>query len=379
METKKLGVKYDSLLLLSITALVFIGVVMVYSASSIYSKEHFGSQYFFLNKHLVFVLLGIASLVVGAKVNHGFLRKMTFPFILLSFFTLLFLLVSSHGVLKSGAASRWINLFSISFQPAELAKLALILFLANYMSKIGDKITTFKEGFLPCVLVPGVFILLILKQPDFGTAVTISAIVFLMLFVAGVKKIYLLGTLLATVPPLAFIFLRSGYRLKRILAFVDPWKDPLGSGFQMIQSFIAFSNGGFFGAGLGDGKQKLLYLPEAHTDFIFSVIGEELGFLGVTLVVILFSVYIYKGFSVSLKVRDSFAVLLATGITAMIGVQAFVNIGVTLGLLPTKGLTLPFISYGGTSLVMTMFASGLLLNLSSKTNQLPVFNYARRV
>ena len=378
MEFNKIGSRYDTLLIAAVAALVFIGVVMVYSASSIYSREHFGDQYFFLTKHIIFVCLGLGFLILGMKMNLNFVKKMTYPLLFVAFFSLIFVLVSSHGVMKAKSASRWISLGGFSFQPAEFAKIAVVIFLATYASKLGENIRSFRKGYLPCILISGVLILLILMQPDFGTAVTISLVMLAILFVSGTRILFLACTLMLAIPPVILLVVKSGYRMKRITAFLDPWKDPQGTGFQIIQSFIAFANGGFMGAGLGDGKQKLLYLPEAHTDFIFSVIGEELGFMGVFLIVALFVILIHRGFTISLKLRDSFCAYLGVGITSMIGMQALINIGVSMGLLPTKGLTLPFISYGGSSLVIMMFSSGLLLNLSSKMNQVPAFNYSRR-
>jgi len=378
-STKKIGSRYDRILLASIGALVFLGIVMVYSSSSIYAREHFGSEYFFIRKHLLMVVLGSICLFVGLKMKQDALKKLAYPLLFISLGFLIYLLVSSYGVVKSGAASRWLNLHIFSFQPSEVAKITLVIFLAAYISRIGDRISTFKKGFLPCMIVSGIIITLIVLQPDFGTAITVSLIVLIILFVSGVKITYLVGSLLIAIPPVIYLVLNSGYRHKRILAFLNPWEDPLGSGFQMIQSFIAFSNGGFLGQGLGDGKQKLLYLPEAHTDFIFSVIGEELGFIGVMAVVLLFGLFIYKGLKIAFNTRDSFGMILAVGITCIIGLQAIINIGVTMGLLPTKGLTLPFISYGGTSLILTMFASGLLLNLSARMNQVHKFKLPGRI
>lgn len=379
MKDTKIKSKYDNVLLASVIGLICIGMVMIYSASSIFSKEHFGSQYFFIAKHLMWMFIGAGAMCLGLKLKHSAIKKLAYPALGLSLLLLTFLVVSGQGVLKSGAATRWISMGGFSFQPAEIAKISLVIFLAAYISRIGQNITSFKKGYLPIVAVSGAVIVLILAQPDFGTAVMLSLIVFLMLFVAGTRLSYLAGTLILALPPAVYMIMRSSYRLKRIVAFTDPWKDPLGSGFQVIQSFIAFSNGGFLGQGLGDGKQKLLYLPEAHTDFIFSVIGEELGLIGVLVVLLLFIIFIYRGFALAFKARDGFCVMLAVGITSMIGLQAFVNMGVTMGLLPTKGLTLPFISYGGTSLIVTMFAAGLLLNLSSSLNQCSSFEFRGRI
>ncbi|MEZ4819351.1 MAG: putative peptidoglycan glycosyltransferase FtsW [Bdellovibrionota bacterium] len=262
-------------------------------------------------------------------------------------------------------ATRWLSLGGFRFQPSEMIKPWFILFTAGYIERMGPKIQSFKQGLLPLLCMQGFVLLLILKQPDFGTTVTIGSVLILMVFVAGAKLEHLLALVGSGLITMAYLIFSTEYRRKRFFSFLNPWADPQGDGFQMIQSLIAFERGGLAGQGLGDGTQKLLYLPEAHTDFIFSVIGEELGFIGCAAVVILFFIIMVQGIRLSIRIQDQYASILAMGITVLISLQGLFNMGVVMGLLPTKGLTLPLVSYGGSSLISTMFSLGLLLSLSS--------------
>ncbi|MBP1722525.1 MAG: ftsW, partial [Deltaproteobacteria bacterium] len=257
-------------------------------------------------------------------------------------------------------------IYGFSFQPSELAKLALVIYLARSLTKKEGRMERFTVGFLPFVVVLAILFPLVLKQPDFGTGVLFVAVVFLMLFVAGTPFRFLGGALLAALPFLAYLAVKANYRWERIVTFLDPWKDSGGAGFQIIQSFLGFGAGKVFGVGLGEGKQKRFYLPEIHTDFIFSVIGEELGLVGVTVVIALFLVLVIRGFQSCFRAPDRFGTFLALGITVLIAIQTLLNLGVVMGLLPTKGSTLPFISYGGTSLMMNLMAVGILLNVHSQ-------------
>jgi len=293
-------------------------------------------------------------------VNYQLWRKLVYLLLIGSLLSLILLLIPGVGNEVSGS-SRWLKFAGFSLQPAEFAKLALVIYLAHSLSKKQQEIR-----FLPKVIVSGVFVLLIIAQPDFGTAMILAAIALTLLFAAGLKLRHLLSGILLSLPAIYLMIVRVDYRKKRILAFLNPWKDPTNSGFQIIQSFLAFGSGGLWGMGLGRGRQKLFYLPDAHTDFIFSVIGEELGFLGVVAILTLFLILILRGIKISLSAPDPFGSYLALGITLMIGLQAMVNFGVSLGLLPTKGLTLPFISYGGSSLIVSLIGAGILLNISSQ-------------
>lgn len=354
----------DSMMIFVTLCLVMLGTVMVYSASSPVAAENFGGNTYFLKKHLVMLVLGIASMFVAFLTPLQFLKKQAFPMLVVVFVLLLFVDFSTFGV-EAKHATRWLNIFGFRFQPSELAKPVVILFVAAYIERVGHKLQKFGEGLLPILTIVGTICLALLKQPDFGTAVTIGFTVLVMLFVADARMKHVLGLLLIGMVCAYFLVMNVAYRRDRILSFLNPWADPQGKGFQIIQSFIAFKRGGIHGQGLGDGTQKLLYLPEAHTDFIYSVIAEELGFLGCAVVIVLFAVLIYRGLSLSIKIRDTFGSILALGLTTLLGLQAFFNMGVVMGLLPTKGLTLPFVSYGGSALVANMFCVGLLLSLSA--------------
>tara|TARA_Y100000590_G_scaffold79400_4_gene88184 strand:- start:6531 stop:7400 length:870 start_codon:yes stop_codon:yes gene_type:complete len=284
-------------------------------------------------------------------------------------FLLLIIVTFPEFSKKVGGARRWLTLGGFSFQPSELAKFTLVLFIAKSLVKRADKLRNFAYGYLPNLIVLGFFFIPILFQPDFGTAMIICAVTFAMLFIAGLRKKFLLLSILAIVPFIASAIMTAEYRKNRIMAFLKPWEDPSGIGYQVIQSFYAFGRGGFWGTGLGQSSQKLSRLPEAHTDFIFSVIGEELGFIGTTTIVILFSIFIWRGFITAYRSKDPFGTHLATGLTLLIGLQAFINLGVASGLLPTKGLTLPFISMGGSSMLVTMLSVGVLLNISKQAKK----------
>jgi len=357
-------VHLDSAMLFCVILLVGIGLTMNYSASAVLARERFGDSYFFLKRTLLFAGLGFVGMALATRFEYVRYRKLVYPIL---FGTLaLVAMVFLPGLGKTiGGATRWINMGLFTFQPSEVAKVAMIIFLAYSLEKKTKRIRSFGVGFLPHILFMMVVAACILIQRDFGTAATIAAITWLMMFVAGVRLPYLLGMFVAILPLAVMLVAGSEYRRRRILAFLNPWDDQYGSGFQMIQSFVAFNEGGFFGKGLGQGQQKLFYLPEAHTDFIFSVVGEELGLVGILLVVSLFGFLCYRGFRIALRAPDLFGRYLAVGCTLLIGLEAVLNMGVVMGILPTKGLTLPFISYGGSSLVVSLIAVGILLNIST--------------
>ena len=356
----------DSLMGITVAVLVLVGIVMVFSSSAVYALEKYNDSYYFLKRQAVWCLLGTGVLLVVKRMDYRKLQQHTYPIMLATF--LLLLAVMFPQVSKEvGGARRWLTLGGFSFQPSELAKFTLVLFIAKSLVKRVDKLRDFAYGYLPNLVVLGFFFIPVLFQPDFGTAVIICMVTFTMLFVAGLRKKFLFLSVLALIPFIASAILSAEYRTRRIIAFLDPWQDPSNAGFQAIQSFYAFGRGGYWGTGLGASHQKLFYLPEAHTDFIFSVIGEELGFLGTTAIVLLFSILIWRGFVTACRAKDPFGTHLATGLTLLIGFQAFINLGVTVGLLPTKGLTLPFISMGGSSMLITMLSVGILLNISEQT------------
>ena len=358
----------DRVLIVTTLLLLASGVVMIYSTSFIVAMQRFGDQYFFVKKHLAFASIGLIFFVAATRINHDIYRRLAYPILACAVVLLCLLFVPGIGH-KVGGATRWLKLGPLSFQPSEGAKLAVIVFLAYSLSSKGDRIKSFSVGYLPNILIPGVVIALVMAEPDFGTAVTLAVIVLVMNFLAGVRPSHLLATLVAVIPALYLVVMSFPYMTRRIRIFLDPWKDPDGAGFQTIQSYIAFGSGGVWGTGLGEGKQKLFYLPEAHTDFIFSVIGEELGLVGVTAVIALYMVILGCGVKVALGARTLFGTYLALGLTFMISLQAAINMAVVMGILPPKGLPLPFISYGGTSLVVSMVAVGIILNVYIKSNE----------
>jgi cell division protein FtsW len=339
------------------------GVVMVYSASAIVAADRFHDPYFFLKKQLFWALLGAAAMLAAVRVDYRHLEKLVIPAVIVAGVMLVLVLVPPFGQAINGTR-RWIRLGVISFQPAELAKLALVIYLAAFVARRQDQLGDVRRGLLPPLLMAGAFAALVFVQPDLGNCLTLIALTFGLLYLAGAPMRYLGWALAPAVPLLIIAIYAAPYRLRRMTAFWDPWSDPRGSGFQIIQSWLAFGNGGLLGQGVGGSRQKLFYLPEAHTDFIFAVVGEELGFVGATLFVALFAVLIWRGLRIGLRTSEPFGAYLALGITLLIATQVLVNLGVVTGLLPTKGLPLPFISFGGSALLMTMVSTGVLLNIS---------------
>ena len=352
----------DQLLSATVIALVAFGVVMVYSASAVFALQRFGSGQYFLIRQAVFALVGLSLMAAAARVDYHRLRLLTYPF-LLGALSLLCITAFGFGH-SAGGAARWISVGPVHIQPAEIVKLAVIVWLAYSLSNKTERIRSFSIGFLPHILGAGVVMLLCLKQPDFGSAVMIGLITFFMLFAAGARLGFILGAGLLALPAVYFLVAGSEYRMRRITAFLSPFEHRHTAGYQIAESLMSFGAGGTSGAGLGDSRQKLLFLPEAHTDFISAIIGEELGFIGFAVVVCAFLVIVWRGLSAAWRAKDDYGTYLAVGISVFIGTQAFTNLAVAVGLLPTKGLVLPFISYGGSSLLMNCFAVGILLNVS---------------
>ena len=344
--------------------LVFIGLVMVFSASAVMAKERYGSAYEFLLKQLVWAIAGLAAMLVAMRVDYRRLKHPAFVFPLVGFTTLL--LISVFFLDRTHGTHRWFHLGPISFQPSELAKPALIFFLAWFLENKTNAMDDWRNTLLPAVAPTVVFLGLIVFQPDLGTALACAGITACILFVAGIRLRYFGYAFAAAIVPLYFLIFHVAYRKDRILAFLNPYSDPQGRGFHMIQSLIAVSTGGVTGLGLMEGKQKLFYLPEPHTDFIFAVTAEELGLLGALTVIVLFAIFLWRGTRVALRTQDNFGRFLAVGITSMIVLQAFINISVVLGLMPTKGIPLPFVSYGGSSLFVTLACVGVLLNITKQ-------------
>jgi len=354
----------DTTLLLLAVCLTCLGLVMVYSSSAIMAAERFHDGFYFLKRQLGYALVGFLMLTGATYFKYQNWRKLAVLTLFGSIVLLAMVLIPGLGV-RVGGALRWLRLPGLTLQPAELVKLGLVLYLAHSLTRKKEKVRSLSKGYLPYMIVLAVLLLLLLKQPDLGSAMIIAGVALAMLIVAGVRWVYILPTLLMSLPVLYFMVMQVDYRRRRILAFLDPWDDPFDTGFQIIQSMVAFGKGGIAGQGLGVGEQKLFYLPEAHTDFIFSVIGEELGLIGVLLVASLFLLLVLCGVRIALQCQEPFGRNLAFGLSFLLGLEAFVNLAVCMGLLPTKGLALPFISYGGTSLVVCLLAVGILLNISS--------------
>ncbi len=339
----------------------------VYSSTSVITPEMIEkgegkiSQFYYLKKQLLALLLGAILMFAAYKVKLEFVRKMAVPLLILSLIVLL-LVFTSLGITVNGAR-RWIRLLFLSFQPSELVKLAMIVFLAWYMSRENFKKNNIIYFFIP-IFIMAVFQGIFLRQPDFGAAVSLAILTISMMFLGGIRLAYIGGVSLIALISFGALLAAKSYRVKRLTAFLNPWEDPLGSGFQLIQSYIALGSGGLTGVGLGESKQKLLFLPEVHTDFIFSLIGEEGGFIAAIIVIFLFSLLFLRGIIIVRRANNLFPHLIASGITLMIAIQALINFFVVTGLAPTKGLPLPFISYGGSSMIVNLIAVGLLLNVS---------------
>jgi len=354
----------DFWLYVPVIILAGIGVVMVYSASSIVAADRYGDAAYFLKRQLIWVGLGGTAMLLTQRIHYAAFRRFT-PFILLCAVAALALVLLPGIGRVAGGARRWLTFGGpFSFQPAEAAKLAMALYLANFLANRGPQLRDFRRGVVPPLLITGIVFGLILAQPDLGSAMIIGLVTFVMLFVAGARIVHLIGMVSAGIPGLLVVILGEDYRRQRLLAFLDPWADPQGAGFHIIQSLLALGSGGILGVGLGHSRQKFFYLPERHTDFIFSILGEELGLLGTGAVIALFAVFAYRGFRVARRAPDQFGSLLASGITTMVVIQAVLNIGVTTGVLPITGVPLPFLSFGGSSLLFTMIAWGMLLNIS---------------
>ena len=357
----------DIILLLITLILVTVGTAMIYSSSSIIALEKYNDGQYFLKKQIFFVILGLISMVLLTKIDYTTWKKAAYPGIILSLIMLALLFIPHVG-LKRGGATRWLNFGVFSFQVSEMVKIAIVVFLAHLLARKAHLLKKFSRGVLIPSAITAVVISFILLEPDFGTAVIIASILILMLSLAGSRMTHLMFLAAAFIPVGAWLIFHKGYRLTRLTVFLDPWKDAGNSGFQIIQSLISFGSGGTFGVGIGDGMQKLFYLPQPHTDFILSIIAEESGFIGVSIVIILFSIFVFRGFMIAMKAPDLFGTLLASGLTMVIAMESFINIAGVMGLIPLKGLALPFLSYGGSSFVMSMIAVGILLNISTQAS-----------
>lgn len=354
---------FDIVLLALVLVVAGIGVIAVYNSSSIFSLENYGDSTRFLRLHLVYLCLGAAVMATFMHVKPGFIRKLVYPGYLLGAALLVAVLVPEIGK-EVGGGRRWISVGGFTFQPSEYCKYMLVIYMAHFMMKKQDRMRSFWVGFFSPLLAGGLYVLLVFAEPDLGTSSLLLMVLFVMLFVGNARIKYLLAVGAASVLLVGVAIASAGYRMKRITSFLDPWQDPLGSGYQSVQSFMAFGLGGLYGSGLGNSSQKLLFLPQAHTDFIFSIIGEEFGFIGVTVVILLFLAILARCVSISFRAEDAFSRYMVFGFTALITLQAALNMGIAVGLFPTTGLTLPLISYGGSSLVATLAAFGIILSVS---------------
>lgn len=353
----------DRPLLILTLLLLVIGLVMVYSSSAVLASRQYDDSLFFFRRQVFWALIGLTALVAMSRVPYTIWRPAALPMILGTGILLVLVLIPGIGVEVNGSR-RWLRAGSVTFQPSELARLAAVIYLAAYLGKKPDRLQTFFRGCVPPVIVIGTLLALIMGESDLGTAVVMGIVAGLMLFIGGARWRHLWVMGLLAVPVLYAMIMNFGYRRERMTTFLDPWRDPLDSGFQIIQSFLALGSGGVAGIGLGEGHQKLFFLPFPHTDFIFAVIGEEMGLMGTWGVLFLFGMLAWRGVAIALGTSDPFGRYLAFGLTMMMSVQAIINMGVVTGLLPTKGLTLPFMSYGGSSLVVNLIGIGILLNIA---------------
>ena len=336
---------------------------MVYSSSSVISLYRHDISYYFLRRQFIFAVLGLVTMFVCMRFNYWNWRRFVKPVFWVNFLLLVLVLIPGIGVART-EAQRWIDLGFTRFQPSDFTKFAMVLFAANYLVIKKEKMQDFKRGLLPILMITGLAFGLIMLQPDLGTGLTIFITVFIVLFGGGAKISHLAGLAMSSIPALAAMVVIAPYRLRRFLSFLDPWADSAGDGWQIIQSLLAIGSGSLAGVGLGASRQKFLYLPEPWNDFIFAIICEELGFIGGSAVIILFLILIWRGYRIAMTAPDLFGQYLAMGLTTMIAVQVSINLGVVLGTLPVTGINLPLISYGGTSLMLTLGSIGVLLNIS---------------
>lgn len=353
----------DFTLLVTVLLLLTIGTIMVYSSSHVWAIYKFNDQFYFLKRQVLFVTAGLIAMVIMMYIPYQFWHKYVKVILIFCFLLLIAVLIPGVGLVRGGAQS-WIGVGAFSIQPSEFMKLGVILFLASFLERQQRIIQDFRRVFLPSLTLVIIAFGLIMLQPDLGTGVVLVVTAVLMLFSSGVKLRYFIGLSLIGVAGLTFLILSAPYRISRITSFLNPWDDPLGDGFQIIQSLYAIGPGKLLGLGLGNSLQKYFYLPEPQTDFIFSIVAEELGFLGGTFVIVLFGILFWRGIKIALEAKSKFGMYLAFGITAMIIIQVMINISVVIGLIPVTGITLPLLSYGGSSLTLTLCSIGLLLNVS---------------
>jgi cell division protein FtsW len=359
---------HDFALLASALVLVSLGLTMVFISSTVMASAQYQDPYFFVKRQTIYALLGVGVLVFGRTTDYHVYKRYAYWLLFAALIGLVLVFVPHIGAKIRGSA-RWLRLGPVALQPSEFAKLAMVIFLADSLSRKQEKMKYFAIGFLPHMLIAGMFIALILKEPDFGTSMTLAGIVFIMLLVGGTRFTYILISFSLAIPMAVVMVLKDPKKFSRILSFLDPWKYGQDVGYQLKQSLLAIGSGCLWGMGPGQSRAKLFYLPDAHTDFILSIFSEELGFVGVLLIVALFTLLVYRGLRVALRAPDAFGSYLALGLTLLIALPACINMGVVSGILPTKGLSLPFLSYGGSSLLVNLLAVGILLNISSQVKR----------
>ncbi len=363
----------DIILFITVFILAGIGIAMIYSASAVYALNTFGDSFYFLKRQVAWVCAGFAALFIFQSIDYHIYTRFTKILLLISFLVLVLLLIPGIGHGTKGSV-RWFRIGEFTIQPAEFVKVFIVIYLVKVFStERNEKTNTIMQLLIPMIIVFAIF-LLIMLQPDFGTAIDLLVVSGVILFVFGFPFFSILYLSLISIPMFYLLIYQVQYRKDRILAYLNPWKERFGAGYHIIQSYIAFKKGGLLGVGLGFGTQKIKRLPEPHTDFIFAVIAEESGFFGTILIVVLYCILFWRGMLISLSARDEFGSLLAIGLTILITVQAFINIGVVCGVLPTKGIPLPLVSYGGSSFLSSMISMGILLNISKQRDNAGVFN-----
>ncbi|MBN1499197.1 MAG: putative lipid II flippase FtsW [Spirochaetes bacterium] len=362
IDTRRKGTP-DIIMFFTVFILIGLGIAMSYSASAVFAQKIFSDSFYFLKRQLLWFIVSFAAFILFQQIDYRIYKKYTKVLLLGSLVMLIFLLIPGLGHVAKGS-SRWIRVGAFGLQPSEFVKIVLIIYLAKVFSAKKDTSDNPLFQLLIPVIILAIMFLLILLQPDFGTAIDLLFVSVAVLFVSGFSLFYILTLFILSVPAFYLLIYQVDYRRERILAYLNPWQDRYGIGYHIVQAFIAFKKGSVFGAGLGNGTQKISRLPEPHNDFIFAVIAEEAGFAGTVAVIILYCVFFWRGISIALNAPDDFGRLLGTGITLMLVIQAFINIGVVTGSLPTTGIPLPFISYGGSSLLSSMIAAGILLNIS---------------
>ena len=367
-NTKIRSLEPANIIIYLVTTLLVIGTIMIYSATSARAVGSLNPINLTFLKHILWVVFAIIGMLTMMRLDYYYIQKYSKLILVIALALLIIVLIPGIGTTTNGA-SRWIRIGSyFGFQPSEFAKLAMIIFMSSYIATKQEKMANFTKGFLIPVILIGLVSLLILKEPDLGTAIFVSLISFILIIVGGTRIVYVVFTLMAAAPHIySIIYKIQAYQKARLLAFLDPWKDPEGIGYQIIQSWIALGSGGLTGLGLGESRQKLFFLPESSSDFIFSIIGEELGFIGTTGIIIIFALLAWQGMRVCRSAPDMLGFSLALGITLSITLQSAINIAVATGAMPTTGLPLPFISAGGSSLLLSSIGIGILLNIAKKS------------